>query len=91
MIKGFKIRLIPTREQEKLMFKSIGCSRFTWNWALNKSKEMYEQGKKYSMGEIRKEFTQLKKQLEDIAKEQNRSFNNLVITILKNFVSDTQS
>ena len=29
--------------------------------------------------------------LEDIAKEQNRSFNNLVITILKNFVSDTQS
>ena len=33
----------------------------------------------------------LKKELEDIAKEQNRSFNNLVITILKNFVSDTQS
>ena len=34
---------------------------------------------------------ELKKQLENIAKEQNRSFNNLVITILKNFVSDTQS
>lgn len=34
---------------------------------------------------------ELKRQLEDIAKEQNRSFNNLVITILKNFVSDTQS
>ena len=33
---------------------------------------------------------ELKKELEDIAKEQNRSFNNLVITILKNFVSDTQ-
>lgn len=33
---------------------------------------------------------ELKKQLEDIAKEQNRSFNNLVITILKEFVSDTQ-
>lgn len=33
----------------------------------------------------------LKKQLEDISKKQNRSFNNLVITILKNFVSDTQS
>ena len=33
----------------------------------------------------------LKKELEIIAKEQNRSFNNLVITILKNFVSDTQS
>ena len=34
---------------------------------------------------------ELKQQLEKIAKEQNRSFNNLVITILKNFVSDTQS
>ena len=35
---------------------------------------------------ISKEF---KKQLEDIAKEQNRSFNNLVITILKDYVSST--
>lgn len=33
---------------------------------------------------------ELKKQLEDIAKEQNRSFNNLVITILKDFTSSTQ-
>lgn len=33
---------------------------------------------------------ELKKQLEDIAKEQNRSFNNLVVTILKDFVSSTQ-
>lgn len=31
----------------------------------------------------------LKKQLEDIAKEQNRSFNNLIITILKDFISST--
>ncbi|MCD3276681.1 ribbon-helix-helix domain-containing protein [Clostridium botulinum] len=29
----------------------------------------------------------LKKQLEQLAKEQNRSFNNLVITILKDFMS----
>lgn len=32
---------------------------------------------------------ELKKELEDIAKEQNRSFNNLVITILKDFVFST--
>lgn len=32
----------------------------------------------------------LKKQLEEIAKEQNRSFNNVVITILKDYVSSTQ-
>lgn len=32
----------------------------------------------------------LKKELEDIAKEQNRSFNNLVITTLKELVSSTR-
>lgn len=32
----------------------------------------------------------LKKELEDIAKEQNRSFNNLVITTLKDFVLGTR-
>lgn len=32
---------------------------------------------------------ELKGKLETIAKEQNRSFNNLVITILKNFTQDT--
>jgi predicted HicB family RNase H-like nuclease len=32
----------------------------------------------------------LKEQLEQIAKNQNRSFNNLLITILKSFVSSTQ-
>lgn len=62
MIKGFKIRLIPTKEQEELMFKSVGSSRFAYNWGINKAKEYREQGKKYSMGEVRKEFTQLKKQ-----------------------------
>ena len=31
---------------------------------------------------------ELKHQLEEIAKEQNRSFNNLVITILKTYVDN---
>ena len=62
MKKSFKIRLLPTEEQEILMFKSIGCSRFTYNWALNRCNELYKQGIKYNMSNIRKEFTQLKKQ-----------------------------
>ena len=61
MKKSFKIRLLPTEEQEILMFKSIGCSRFTYNWALNRCNELYKQGIKYNMSNIRKEFTQLKK------------------------------
>ena len=61
MNKAIKIRLFPTKEQEILMFKSIGCSRFVYNWALNKCNERYEKGEKYSIKEIRKEFTQFKK------------------------------
>ncbi|BAU28403.1 CopG antitoxin of type II toxin-antitoxin system [Aneurinibacillus soli] len=34
---------------------------------------------------------ELKVQLEQIAKDQNRSFNNLVITILKDFASSTHA
>ena len=64
MIKAMKIRLLPTREQEELMFKSIGCSRFSYNWALNRCNTLYKQGIKYSINDIRKEFTQLKKQEE---------------------------
>ena len=62
MIKSVKIRLLPTKEQEELMLKSIGCSRFAYNWALNRCNELYQQGVKYNMSNIRKEFTQLKKQ-----------------------------
>ena len=62
MIKSVKIRLLPTKEQELLMFKTIGCSRFAYNWALNRSNELHKLGEKYSMANIRKEFTQLKKQ-----------------------------
>ena len=32
---------------------------------------------------------ELKQQLEKIAKEQNRSFNNLVITILQKYIDDS--
>ena len=64
MIKSVKIRLLPNKEQEVLMFKSIGCSRFAYNWALNRCNELYKQGVKYNMSNIRKEFTQLKKQEE---------------------------
>lgn len=39
MIKSMKIRLLPTKEQEVLMLKTIGCSRFAYNWALNRCDE----------------------------------------------------
>lgn len=66
MIKSIKIRLIPNKQQEILMKKSIGTSRFIYNWALNRWNEIYkETGNKPHYMQIKKEFNNnIKKQEE---------------------------
>ncbi len=57
-----KIRLKPSEEQEKQLWKSVGTARFIYNWTLNKQEENYKNGGNFiSDGIIRKEITQLKK------------------------------
>lgn len=43
MMKAYKFRLYPTKEQETLIAKSIGCNRFVYNHFLAKRKEAYEE------------------------------------------------
>lgn len=58
-----KIRLKPNNKQATKLFQNAGCARFAYNWAIIKQRENYEQGNKFlSDNELRKEFTQLKKQ-----------------------------
>jgi putative transposase len=67
MIKAIKIRLKPTKEQEILMWKSVGVARFAYNWALAKEKENYKNGVKFIFcRKLRDEFTKLKKTKEFI-------------------------
>lgn len=62
-MKGFTIRLYPTKEQEELIRKHIGCQRYVYNWALALNNELYKQeGKKYSTTELGKMLTQYKKE-----------------------------
>ena len=63
MIKSYKVRLEPTKEQIEMLFKTAGCSRFVYNWCLAFQKERYEQGEKFvsAMG-MSKYLTALKKQ-----------------------------
>lgn len=61
MIKAIKVRLYPTKIQEKLMFKSAGIARFSYNWGLAFLNKYYEENKKIlSIGELRKEFTKIR-------------------------------
>lgn len=58
VIKGYKIRLKPTLEQEIIIKKSIGVSRFIYNWCLSKQ---IDSDKVIKDNELRKELTKLKK------------------------------
>ena len=62
MIRARKVRLYPTKEQERKMWQSVGTARFIYNWTLAKQEENYRSGGKFiSDGTLRKEITQLKK------------------------------
>ena len=62
MIKTIRVMLIPNNKQETKLFRYANTARFAYNWALGREKENYKNGGKFlSDGELRKEFTQLKK------------------------------
>ena len=47
MIKSFTVRLYPTKEQEILFRKHIGCSRFIYNYMLELQSKNYKDGNKF--------------------------------------------
>lgn len=65
MRQGFRFRLYPTKEQELLLRKSLGCVRFVWNHFLDKRQTLWRQENKgMTYYDMAKELTQLKKQQE---------------------------
>ena len=65
MIKSIKVRLKPNNKQSTKLFQYAGCAKFAYNWAILREQDNYKQGGKFlSDSELRKEFTQLKKQSE---------------------------
>ncbi|TCZ77123.1 transposase [Paenibacillus albiflavus] len=62
--KAYKFRIYPTKGQEVLIAKTIGCSRFVFNHFLAKWNETYkETGKGLSYGVCSSELPNLKKEL----------------------------
>ena len=47
MYKGYTIRIYPTKDQEELLKKHIGCCRFIWNHMIEVQKENYKNDGKY--------------------------------------------
>ncbi|WPZ17016.1 IS200/IS605 family element RNA-guided endonuclease TnpB [Geobacillus subterraneus] len=62
--KAYKFRIYPNKEQEALMTKTFGCSRFVFNYFLAKWEDAYkETGKGLSYNACSSQLTQLKKEL----------------------------
>lgn len=65
MITSIKVRLHPNKKQLTKLFQYAGCARFAYNWTIARERDNYKQGNKFlSDNDLRKEFTQLKKQPE---------------------------
>ncbi|HFJ9375228.1 TPA: IS200/IS605 family element RNA-guided endonuclease TnpB [Bacillus nitratireducens] len=62
--KAYKFRIYPNKEQEILIVKTIGCSRFVFNHFLSKWNDVYkETGKGLAYGTCSAELPKLKKEL----------------------------
>ena len=60
--KGYKFRMFPTDEQIKAIENNFNCTRFVYNYFLEKRIEAYKEDKSYiSRFECGKQLTQLKK------------------------------
>ena len=65
MIKTIRVMLLPNNRHKTKLFQYAGAARFAYNWALNREQENYKNGGKFiSDGDLRKEFTRLKKKEE---------------------------
>ena len=63
--KAYKYRIYPNKKQQELIQKTFGCTRFVYNYYLNKRKEMYENDKTtFTYNMCSKDLTTLKKELE---------------------------
>ena len=81
-MKSIKVQLNPNNKQLTKLFQYAGCGRFAYNWAIAREQENYKLGNKFlSDNELRKEFTQLKKQ--DDYKWLNQISNNVAKQAIK--------
>ena len=66
--KAIKYRIYPNKEQQSLIFKTFGCSRFVYNYMLEMSIKRYENGEplctrnsfNYLLTSLKKELLWLK-------------------------------
>lgn len=68
MYKGYRVRLLPTKEQEEKLLKKCDIARFVWNWCLDYQMKNFEAGNSYiKRFDMYKIFTAEKNTNEELA------------------------
>ncbi len=63
ILKAFKYELSPNEEQQTMLNKTLGCSRFVYNWGLNEKSKVYAKDQtNLSCFDLTKQITNLKKE-----------------------------
>ena len=66
MLKGYRYRIYPTKEQVLVLAKHFGCARFIYNWALAQRQKSYQESKKHlSKKELQNEIVHNLKKSDD--------------------------
>ena len=68
MLKGFVVRIFPTKDQEVLLFRNINASRFIYNYMLE------EQNKRHVLGQKHLSEFDMKSLLSSLVKEEKYSW-----------------
>ena len=63
ILKAFKYELNTNEEQRTMLNKTLGCTRFVYNWGLNEKSKAYAKDQtNLSCFDLTKQITELKKQ-----------------------------
>lgn len=92
--KAIKYRIYPNKEQQSLILRTFGCSRFVYNYMLEESIKAHENGESlctrnsfnYLLPLLKKEFVWLK---EVDSKALESANDNLAVAFSKFFKKDT--
>lgn len=79
MLKGFKYRIYPNKEQTELIEKTFGCSRLIYNLALESKDYAYRHfGVNKSAYELQREITDLKKEFPWMTEVSSQALNETI-------------
>lgn len=60
-MRGFKLRLFPTKEQVISFWQAVGTARWVWNWGVAYNRNLYASEKRTAFEyELKKEFTKVR-------------------------------